>query len=56
MKESNSTEKIKIISNKDTILEEINKSLKKNKNPSIEYLITKPYGLYKLPFGLGSIA
>jgi hypothetical protein len=44
------------ISNKETILEEINLALGKNhdQNPSIEYLITKPYGLFRLPFGLGS--
>lgn len=44
------------ISNKDTILKEINVALGKqeNDNPSVEYLITKPFGLIKLPFGFGS--
>ncbi len=44
------------IKNKDTILDELNKSLNKKSNPSVEYLITKPYGLFRLPFGLGSIS
>lgn len=52
---SNKNIKIEEIINKDTILNDINKSLNKYKNPSIEYLITNPYGLIKLPFGLGSI-
>lgn len=42
------------IVNKATILNEINKSLGKNSSPIVEYLITKPYGLFRLPFGLGS--
>ena len=56
------------ISNKETILQEINLSLHKDSdfnqsnpsnpsnqsNPSVEYLITKPYGFIRLPFGLGS--
>ena len=46
----------KPISNKDTILNEINYALVNNgeSNPSVEYLITKPFGLINLPFGLGS--
>jgi len=43
------------IKNKNTILDELNESLGYKSNPSVEYLITKPYGLVKLPFGLGSI-
>jgi hypothetical protein len=45
------------IKNKDTILNELNNLLNSNSNsnPSVEYLITKPYGLFRLPFGLGSI-
>ena len=46
---------IKEIENKETILDELNKSLGTNSNPSVEYLITKPYGLIRLPFGLGSV-
>lgn len=46
---------IEEIKNKDTILDELNKSLDKKTNPSVEYLITKPYGLIRLPFGLGSL-
>lgn len=44
------------IVNKDTILSEIDKELGKKSNPVVEYLITKPYGLFKLPFGLGSLS
>jgi hypothetical protein len=55
---SNSIENNQIneIVNKDTILNEIDKALGKKSNPSVEYLITKPYGLFKLPFGLGSVS
>jgi hypothetical protein len=40
------------ISNKDTILEEIDKEL--GRKPSLEYLITYPIGYFNLPFGLGT--
>jgi hypothetical protein len=45
------------IDNKDSILQEINFVLGKGKedNPCIEYIITQPFGLITLPFGLGSI-
>ncbi len=43
------------ISNKDTILDEIDKTLSMNKHPSVEYLITMPFGLFNLPWNLGSI-
>lgn len=46
---------MKEIVNKSSILNDINKSLGVNSNPAVEYLITMPYGLIKLPFGLGSI-
>ena len=45
---------MKEIENKSTILNDINKSLGVDSNPAVEYLITMPYGLIKLPFGLGS--
>jgi hypothetical protein len=40
------------ISNKDTILDEINESLGKQ-NPSVEYILVKPFAMVKLPFGYG---
>jgi len=45
------------ISNKDTILQEINEKLGKNldSHPSVSYILTRPFGLLTLPFGLGSI-
>ena len=45
------------ISNIDTILKDVNKSLGKHQddNPNIEYIITRPYGLISLPFNIGSI-
>ncbi len=45
------------IDNKDEILSLINVALgkKPDENPCIEYIITQPYGLITLPFGLGSI-
>lgn len=43
------------IKNKDTILSEVNATLGKRHNPSVEYIITRPYGVISLPFGLGSL-
>jgi hypothetical protein len=43
------------IKNKDSILNEIDVILGKKKHPAVEYIITRPYGLITLPFGLGSI-
>ena len=40
------------IENKDTILLEINKALGRE-NPSIEYILVKPFANIKLPFGYG---
>lgn len=40
------------ISNKDTILDEINGSLGKTENPSIEYILVKPFSMVNL-FGFG---
>lgn len=41
------------ISNKDTILDDINIALGKPKNPSVEYLFVTPFVHIKLPFGYG---
>lgn len=41
------------ISNKDTILDEINTALKTNKNPSIEYILVRPFIFVPLLFGGG---
>ncbi len=45
------------ISNKDTIMEEINERLGKPRtaHPKVSYILTRPFGLITLPFGLGSI-
>lgn len=43
------------IINKSTIMSEINQTLKTDKNPCVEYIMTRAFGLYKLPFNLGSI-
>ena len=42
------------ITNKETILQEINASQGKSANPCIEYIITRPFGYLKLPFELGN--
>lgn len=41
------------ISNKNTILQEIDRTLGYNKNPDIEYLLSRPYTFIPLPFGYG---
>jgi len=45
------------ITNKDTIMFDINQQLGKTRdsNPSVSYILTRPFGLITLPFGLGSI-
>lgn len=41
------------ISNKDTILSEINEKLATDKNPDVEYLLSRPYSVIPLLFGYG---
>eukprot|EP00602_Paraphysomonas_sp_CaronLab_P009472 CAMPEP_0185030380 /NCGR_PEP_ID=MMETSP1103-20130426/17312_1 /TAXON_ID=36769 /ORGANISM="Paraphysomonas bandaiensis, Strain Caron Lab Isolate" /LENGTH=245 /DNA_ID=CAMNT_0027565487 /DNA_START=88 /DNA_END=822 /DNA_ORIENTATION=- len=45
------------IENKDSILGDINRALGRDtdSNPCVEYILSKPYGILSLPFGLGSL-
>lgn len=43
------------ITNKNTIMNEIDIALGKNSSPCVEYIITYAYGIIRLPFNLGSI-
>lgn len=41
------------ISNKNTILDELNNKLGYDKNPDVEYFLSRPYTVLPLPFGYG---